>query len=182
MLGLPLIFAAPAALAALALLAALYLFLRVTPPRPREVVFPPLRLLIGLDKKDATPAKTPWPLLVLRIVVAALVILAMAGPIWNALPSSGDRPLLLIVDDGWAAAPTWAQRVAYARAALDSAARSGRLAALAPNSQGGLDLTAYDGPRSEEKLRALEPVPYAPARMASLPPIRRFLAANPRAD
>ena len=182
MLGLPLIFAAPAALAALALLAALYLFLRVTPPRPREVVFPPLRLLIGLDKKDATPAKTPWPLLVLRIVVAGLVILAMAGPIWNAAPSSGDRPLLLIVDDGWAAAPSWAQRVAYARAALDAAARSGRLVALAPSSQGGLDLTAFDGPRSEEKLRALEPVPYAPARMAILPPIQRFLAANPRAD
>ena len=39
MLGLPLVFAAPAALAALALLAALYLFLRVTPPRPRESCF-----------------------------------------------------------------------------------------------------------------------------------------------
>ncbi len=66
MLGLPLAFAAPAVLAALALLAALYLFLRVTPPRPRQVVFPPLRLLLGLDDKDATPAKTPWPLLALR--------------------------------------------------------------------------------------------------------------------
>ena len=63
MFGLPLAFAAPAALAALALLAALYLFRKVTPPRPREVVFPPLRLLIGLDRKDATPAKTPWSLL-----------------------------------------------------------------------------------------------------------------------
>ena len=56
----------------------------------------------------------------------------MAGPIWNALPAvGGDRPLLLIVDDGWAAAPTWARRIAYARAALASAARSGRLVALA---------------------------------------------------
>ena len=96
MLGLPLAFAAPAALAALALLAALYLFLKVTPPRPREVVFPPLRLLIGLDRKDATPAKTPWPLLLLRIAVAGLVILAMAGPIWNALPGKGDGPLLIV--------------------------------------------------------------------------------------
>ena len=85
MLGLPLAFAAPAALAALALLAALYLFLQITPPRPREAVFPPLRLLLGLDAKDATPAKTPWPLLALRIAIAALVILAMAGPMWNAL-------------------------------------------------------------------------------------------------
>ena len=36
MFGLPLTFAAPAALAALVLLIALYIFLRVTPPRPRE--------------------------------------------------------------------------------------------------------------------------------------------------
>jgi hypothetical protein len=106
----------------------------------------------------------------------------MAGPIWNALPASGDRPLLLIVDNGWAAAPSWTARVAYARAALASAARSGRLVALAPASQGGLDLSALDGPHAEEKLRALEPTPYAPSRLATLPPIQRFLAANPRAE
>ncbi len=92
MFGLPLAFAAPAVLAALALLAALYVFLKVTPPRPRQAVFPPLRLLIGLDAKDATPAKTPWPLLALRIAIAALVILAMAGPIWNLSPTSAPAP------------------------------------------------------------------------------------------
>jgi len=142
--GLPLAFAAPAALAALALLAALYLFLRVTPPRPRQVVFPPLRLLIGLDRKDATPAKTPWPLLLLRIVVAGLVILAMAGPIWNALPGKGEGPLLIVLDDGWAAAPGWERRAAYARAALEAATRAGRLVALAPISQGGEELAALE--------------------------------------
>jgi hypothetical protein len=182
MFGLPLAFAAPAALAALALLAALYLFLKVTPPRPREVVFPPLRLLIGLDRKDATPAKTPWPLLLLRIAVAALVILAMAGPIWNALPGKGDGPLLMILDDGWAAAPSWEKRVAYARAALEAATRAGRLVALAPMSQGGLELAALDAPRSADRLRALAPVPYAPPRLATLPPIARFLAAHPRTE
>jgi len=46
--GLPLAFAAPAVLVALVALGALYYFLRVTPPRPRQVVFPPLRLLLGL--------------------------------------------------------------------------------------------------------------------------------------
>ena len=158
MFGLPLAFAAPAALAALALLAALYLFLKVTPPRPREVVFPPLRLLIGLDRKDATPAKTPWPLLLLRIVVAGLVIVAMAGPIWNALPGKGDGPLLMVVDDGWAAAPSWERRAAYARAALEAATRAGRLVALAPTSQGGMELAALDAPRGEDRLRALAPV------------------------
>ncbi len=184
MFGLPLAFAAPAVLAALALLAALYVFLKVTPPRPRQAVFPPLRLLIGLSAKDATPAKTPWPLLALRIAVAALVILAMAGPIWNLSPTSsaGAGPLLLAIDDGWPAAPTWERRLAYARDALGGASRAGRLTALLPISQGGVDVAALDGPRIEEKLRALAPVAYAPPREATLPAIARFLAANPHAE
>jgi hypothetical protein len=184
MFGLPLAFAAPAVLAALALLGALYLFLKVTPPRPRQTVFPPLRLLIGIDPKDATPAKTPWPLLALRIAVAAFVILAMAGPIWNILRTSGAGagPLLLLLDDGWPAAPTWERRIAYARDALREATRAGRLAAVLPISAGGVDVAALDGPRIEEKLRALAPVPYAPAHAATLPAIRRFLDSNPRAE
>ncbi len=184
MLGLPLAFAAPAVLAALALLAALYIFLKVTPPRPRQAVFPPLRLLIGLDPKDLTPAKTPWPLLALRIAIAALVIVAMAGPIWNLseTPGAGAGPLLLLIDDGWPAAPAWERRIAYARDALRSATRAGRLAAVLPISEGGLDVAPLDGPRIEEKLRALAPVPYAPPRESTLPAIVRFLDANPQAE
>jgi len=184
MFGLPLAFAAPTVLAALALLAALYIFLKVTPPRPRQAVFPPLRLLIGLNAKDATPAKTPWPLLALRIAIAALVILAMAGPLWNLSPTSGAGagPLLLAIDDGWPAAPAWERRIAYARDALRGATRAGRLAAVLPMSQGGLDVEPLDGPRIEEKLRALSPVPYAPPRAATLPAIARFLAVNPQAE
>ena len=40
------IFAAPLALAALALLPALYFILRLTPPAPRRLRFPPVALLI----------------------------------------------------------------------------------------------------------------------------------------
>ena len=45
MFGLPLAFSAPLALSALVLLPALWYLLRLTPPRPREVSFPPLRLI-----------------------------------------------------------------------------------------------------------------------------------------
>ena len=183
MFGLPLAFAAPAALAALVLLAALYLFLKVTPPRPREVVFPPLRLLMGLDQKDATPARTPWPLLVLRIAIAALVVLAMAGPIWNALPAAGDR----------AAAADRRRRLAGGadlgaprRLCARCARRRGALGAprrpRADLARRARPRRRWTGRAAEERLRALEPVPYAPARLATLPPIQRFLAANPRAE
>ena len=67
MFGLPLAFAAPAVLAALAGLVGLYFLLRVTPPSPRQALFPPLRLLIGLEPNETTPARTPWPILALRL-------------------------------------------------------------------------------------------------------------------
>src|SRR5271165_5843099 len=132
MLSLPLAFTVPLALAALAGLPVLYYLLRVTPPRPTEVPFPPLRLILDLIPKQETPARTPWWLLALRLAIAALVILAMAGPIWNPLPAgeAGKGPLLIILDDGWPAAPNWDQRVAAAAERIEAAARGGRPSAV----------------------------------------------------
>src|ERR671928_1816097 len=99
MLGLPLTFAAPLVLAALIALPAIWLLLRVTPPQPRRIAFPPLRILMDLLPRRETPARTPWWLLALRLVIAAALIVAAAGPIWN--PSGvggGSGPLLLVVD------------------------------------------------------------------------------------
>ena len=83
MLGLPLTFAAPLVLTALAALPAIWLLLRVTPPQPRRIDFPPLRILVDLLPQRETPARTPWWLLLLRLTLAALLILAAAGPVWN---------------------------------------------------------------------------------------------------
>jgi hypothetical protein len=88
MLGLPLAFSAPLVLTALLALPALYYLLRLTPPRPREVSFPPLRLILDLQAQEETPARTPWWLLALRLLLAAFIILAMAGPIWYPLAAS----------------------------------------------------------------------------------------------
>ena len=39
------------------------------------------------------------------------MILALVGPMLNPEPElDGDGPLILVVDDGWAAAPGWAER------------------------------------------------------------------------
>src|SRR6516225_743271 len=103
MLGLPTAFVAPAVLVALVGLGLLYYLLRVSPPPPRRVVFPPLRLLLGLDPKKAEPARSPWPITALRLLIGALIILAMAQPLWNSLAGPpGGGPLLVLVDDGWA--------------------------------------------------------------------------------
>ena len=83
MLGLPLTFTVPLVLTALAALPAIWLLLRITPPQPRRVDFPPLKILADLRPEQETPARTPWWLLLMRLLLAAFLILAAAGPIWN---------------------------------------------------------------------------------------------------
>ena len=118
--ALPLTFSAPLALAALALLPALWLILRVTPPRPRRIDFPPLKIMADLIPKRETPAHTPWWLLAMRMVVAALAILAVAGPVWNPPRDAGPTrgPVLLLVDNGFGAASDWADRIAVAESRI----------------------------------------------------------------
>src|SRR5215475_6798350 len=92
-------FGAPLILAALVVLPAIWWLLRVTPPLPRRIVFPPLRLLLGLSGKEETPARTPWWLLLLRLIAAALVIIALAEPLFGRGPQiAGQGPVLLFID------------------------------------------------------------------------------------
>src|SRR5271169_273184 len=183
MFGLPLAFAAPAVLAALVGLVGLYFLLRVTPPSPRRAIFPPLRLLIGLDPTETTPARTPWPILALRLAIGALIILAMAEPLWNSFAAlSGSGPLLVVIDDGFAAAQAWDKRIDFARERAAGAAQSGRIVAIDVLSQGGQDIAPLDRAGVEGRLRSLSPVPYAPDRAVALPAIERFLAREPKTD
>src|SRR5271166_3125007 len=176
-------FAAPAVLVALVGLGALYFLLRVTPPVPRRALFPPLRLLIGLNTNETQPARTPWPILALRLAVGALIILAMAQPLWNSLGRlAGSGPLLVLIDDGWAAAPTFEKRIAFARQRLDAAARAGRIVALKPFSEGVRDIAPLDRGDVESRLRALAPAPYQPTRVDAITAIEHFLAREPTTD
>ena len=184
MMGLPLAFSAPLALTALALLPVLYYLLRLTPPRPREVPFPPLKLILDLDPKDETPARTPWWLLALRLAIAAAIIAAMAGPIWNppAVSEGGKGPLVVLLDDGWSAAPSWKLRMAQAAERLAAAGRDGRASAVAAMSEGARELAAADTAKTLERLRTLKPAPFLPARAATLAALKIFITANPAAE
>ncbi|MGO9420955.1 DUF4159 domain-containing protein [Roseiarcus sp.] len=183
MFGLPLAFAAPAVLVALAGLGALYYLLRVTPPTPRRVQFPPMRLLLGLAARETEPARTPWPILALRLAVAALIIIAMAQPLWRNLAAlTGSGPLLILIDDGWPAAPTFDKRIEFARQQMAAAARAGRTVAVKAFSEAARDITPLNEGEIEGRLRSLAPVPYAPPREAALSAIERFLTEAPSTD
>jgi hypothetical protein len=164
------IFAAPWVLVALPALPLLWWLLRVTPPAPRTESFPAIRLLMGLHAREETPARTPWWLLLLRMIAATLVIVALARPVLDAgsiLPGSG--PLLMVVDNGWAAARDWPRRMQAANTVLDRAERAGRQVALlatAPDETGAAPrITApLPVPDLRPRLAALHPEPWPPDR------------------
>ncbi len=168
-----LVFTAPWALVGLAALPLLWWLLRVTPPAPRVERFPAIRLLAGLVARQETPARTPPWLLALRLLAAGLVILALSGPVLDAggsLPGHG--PVLLVIDDGWAAAPDWPRRMQAAGNVLDRAQRAGRPAALlatAPDPTGAPPAATPPMPVQElrARLAALAPRPWPPDRAAA---------------
>ncbi|HMN70758.1 MAG TPA: DUF4159 domain-containing protein [Rhodoblastus sp.] len=178
--SLPLAFAAPFALLGLLSLPVIWLLIRVTPPRPRRLPFPPLKIILDSERRDETPARTPWWLLLLRLAVAALACLAFAGPIWNppAASTGGAGPLLIVLDDGWAAAPTWERRTAFAISAAESAGRRGAPVAIAAVSDGAREITPTDSARATDMLRAKQPQPIEPPRAAALQAIENFVARN----
>lgn len=122
-----LVFSSPWMLAALAGLPVLWWLLRVTPPSPRLVSFPPLRFLLALRPEEETPATTPWWLILLRILIAALVILALSHPLLNpGVRLYGSGPVVIVVDNGWSAAVDWPARQRKIEELLDRAERQNR--------------------------------------------------------
>ena len=145
------------ALWALLALPVIWWLLRATPPRPREQAFPPIEILSRLKNVEHTPDKMPWWLLLLRLALAAILIFAVAHPFQRkgeALVSSSNGPLLLVMDDGWAAAKDWPKRQEAAQNILSEA--RGRLVYLVGTSAAEIPL-ARSTADAATRLRALLP-------------------------
>ncbi|MCV6585435.1 MAG: BatA domain-containing protein, partial [Marinibacterium sp.] len=132
MMGLgPLGFTAPWLLLGLLALPVLWLILRAVPPAPVRRMFPGVVLLLGLQDDDSQTDRTPWWLLLLRMLAVAAIILGLAGPVLNPdRDRSGSGPLLIVMDAGWAGATGWQTRLDALDAQLADAARAGRAVAL----------------------------------------------------
>lgn len=163
-------FMQPWLLLGLAALPAIWWLLRLTPPSPHRVVFPPTRLLKDLKPTEETPAHSPWWLTALRMLLAALIVLALARPVLNPdrQSFSGSGPLLLVVDNGWASAAHWPERREAIDAAIDRAGSSGRTVILAPTAPGDPILGPVSAEQARERAAGLLPQPYAPDRKALL--------------
>jgi Domain of unknown function (DUF4159)/Aerotolerance regulator N-terminal len=184
MIGLPLGFTSPLLLLALAALPLLWWLLRLIPPRPRRIAFPPTRILFDIEPKEETPARTPWWLTALRLMLAALIVIAAAGPVWNP-PVAGvrsDGPTILLIDSGWPAAAAWRERFIAAEAIVSRAEAEGRALALLASGAPPKDATLMRPGEAREALRLLAPSAHTPDRAELLSPLRRLMQLNPGAS
>ncbi len=183
MVGLPLTFAAPLALAILAALPLLWLLLRLTPPPPRRIDFPPLKIAADLMPHSETPVRTPWWLLLLRLLLVSMLIFAAAGPVWNAKPvASTGGPLLLLVDNGATAAHDWGRMQDIARARIEEAGRANRSVALVALADPQQDFAPMTPVEVLERVQSMAPVPHLADRAAVGPALAKFLAAETNAE
>src|SRR6516164_3604011 len=176
-------FASPWLLVALAALPIIWWLLRVTPPAPRRIAFPAIRLLLGLVPREETPARTPLWLILLRMALAALVIVAAAHPLLNPqarLASTG--PILVIVDDGWAAASDWPARQSTLGDLLAEAEREDRqvvlVATAPPVTNEPAPLAPIRAADARATVQALQPKPWPVDRQAALARLKALSLAD----
>ena len=177
-------FGAPWIAAGLAVLPVLWWLLKVTPPQPRRIAFPPLRLLLGLRNEEQTPAHTPWWLLLLRLLAAALLILALADPLLGRAPQvSGDGPLVLVIDNGWTAAKGWEERQGVIADLLRGAGTRPVAIVQTAQSQANTNapVTLLDAGAAGRQAHEVEPMSWPGDRMAAAASLARtHFAARPQ--
>lgn len=161
----PFAFATPLLLLALIVLPVLWWLLRAVPPAPIRRRFPGIALLLGLRDDESQTDKTPWWLLLLRMLAVAAAIIGFAGPVLNPQEerAAGDGPLLIVMDASWASARDWPARIDRVGVLLDDAGRAGREVALVqltdlPAGEVSFQTANAWAPR----IPTLEPAPHAP--------------------
>jgi hypothetical protein len=168
----PFLFLQPWALLGLLALPLLWLLLRATPPEPKRFALPSLALLDDLKPDEETPARTPWWLLLLRMIALALAILGFARPTWapNAqINTSGGT--LIVVDDGWTSAERWRDLVRTATSAVDETSQDGgaiHVLFTAPHEVTRDPSEVLDAETARQLLRNTTPAAWAPDRLAAL--------------
>ena len=155
-------FLTPWLLSALLGLPVLWLLLRAVPPAPIRRFFPGVILLLGLRDKTQISDRTPWWLLLIRMLALGLIILGLAGPLLNPQSTTIKRSdLLILLDGGWAAARDWQAHQFLLDRVLNQAARDGRPVAIVRLTTPSTPV--FQSAQSwQERLPGLAPTPWVP--------------------
>lgn len=169
MLG-PVGFTAPFLLLGLIALPILWILLRAVPPAPVQRRFPGVALLLGLKDAESQSDRTPWWLLLLRLLAVAAVIIGFAGPTLNPQQARDGRGDLVIALDGtWAGAPQWQATMDRVSAMLsEAAANERRVAVVTLTSLPLAEPLPFAAPSAwQERLANVQPKPWQPVDPAA---------------
>ena len=187
----PFLFATPGAFLLLLTLPLLWWLLRATPPPPKQAELPSLRLLDDIHPPEETPSRTPWWLWLLRTLAILTAITGLSQPVYapgTRTVSERGGPFLIVIDNGWMAAPRWSETINAAIAAMDTHSGSGSLHLLL-TAPGDTNPDPGEGMVRAEmtgKLSGLAPMPWPTNReealtrlkAADLKPSRIFYASD----
>ena len=97
--------------------------LRLTSPKPQAEIFPPLKISARVFKKKEILDQSPWWLTLFRLLMTALIVLALAEPIFNPQGklSTSETALAMVIDNGWISGHDWGLRVATAERLIKNA-------------------------------------------------------------
>ncbi len=164
---------APLTLLGLLALPLIWWILRISPPKPKQQIFPPLPILRGVETDEETPNATPWWLLIFRILMVALAVFALSLPLIVKDNDDASTPLTLVIDDSALSAPVWDDLLDEARRQVRAARRANQDVVLVIG-----DDTAEAVPASEalNRLRSAQPrAVTSPATVPDLPGGRRTI-------
>lgn len=173
-------FLSPWPLLGLLALPIIWWLLRTTPPSPQRLLFPPTKILRDLLQTEKSPAHSPWWLTLLRLVVAALVILAISRPVLNhnaeLMAKDASGPLILMVDNGWRAADHWQQRREMMLRLTDEAQSNDQLVYIVPTA--ALSPSGEINPlRPDESVAKIEQMQPSPLNGSRADALTRLVAA-----
>ncbi len=172
-------FAQPWLLLALLLLPLIWWLIRRLPPTPRPARFPGVRLLLDLESRARKPSGAPLWLRLLRLAAALLAIVGLAEPRFASTPQiSGDGPLLLVVDGGWASASDWETRRGLAEELLAAASRARVPARVAVLANPPERLDPAPAASQLEAVANFSPAPWPPDRDAWADEVMRVANDN----
>ena len=157
-------FGAPWLLLGLLSLPLLYWLLRATPPAPIIKRLGAISLLLNLRNSESTPQRTPWWLLLLRMIAIGALIVGFADPALNFKTTTNETGRLVIaLDSSWASAQTWTQRRKKLDELVAQAARDGRPVAIANLSETPPEHLIFQTAQSiQTQLSNLQPAAWSP--------------------
>ncbi|KJZ19567.1 DUF4159 domain-containing protein [Loktanella sp. S4079] len=161
----PIGFTAPWLLVALGALPLLWVLLRAVPPAPIRRRFPGVALLLGLTDDESQSDRTPWWLLLLRMLAVAAMIIGFAGPVLNPQTArEGRGDLVIAIDATWAGASGWQSQIDRVSSLLNEAAIADRRVAVVALSNLPDDALPFAAPADwQNRLPNLHPSAWQPS-------------------